>query len=105
MAGVCFGSVANGDQGKVPQEFIIKALKSLEDKLSQRVLTQYGGINRSSNISFKDKNSEMILTQCRAVPGVSAPKVDTAKVLHASKLAICLLNTRRTHLQFRVFRV
>ena len=100
MAEVCFGSVVNGDQGKVPREFIIKALKCLEDKHSQRVLIQYGGINRSSIISFKDKNSEMILTQCRAVPGVSAPKVDAAKVLHASKLAICLPNTRRTHIQF-----
>ena len=63
MAGVCFGSVVNGDQRKVPPEFIIKALKCLEDKHSQRVLTQYGGINRSSIIYFKDKNSEMILTQ------------------------------------------
>ena len=63
MAVVYFTSVVNGDQRKVPPEFIIKALKCLEDKLSQRVLTQYGGINRSSNISFKDKNSEMILAQ------------------------------------------
>ena len=63
MAEVCFGSVVNGDQGKVPRKLIIKALKSLQHKHSQRVLTQYGGINRSSNISFKDKNSEMILTQ------------------------------------------
>ena len=55
MAEVCFGSVVNGDQGKVPRKLIIKALKSLKDKHSQRVLIQYGGINRSSNISLKDK--------------------------------------------------
>ena len=39
MAGVCFGSAVNGYQGKVPREFI-RALKSLEDKYSQRVLSQ-----------------------------------------------------------------
>ena len=54
MAEVCLGSVVNEDQGKVPREFIIKALKCLEEKHSQRVLIR-GRINRSSNIYLKDK--------------------------------------------------
>ena len=41
----------------------------------------------------------MILTQWCSVPGVSTPKVDAAKVLHAPKLAIYLLNTRGVRVQ------